>query len=395
MVAAPLRLRRMVHRGARHAHQRGALDAPGGRGVRPTPAGDPAAVSRLPEQRGERIDRDTEVTFTFDGRDVSGFEGDTIGSALFAGGQRTFSRSFKYHRRRGLLCCAGQCPNCLVSVDGAPGVRACTEPVREGMRVEHMNAEPSLEFDVMRDHGPLRRPVHPARLLLQDLHPATSLLAAVREVPSSRGRAREAAQVAARARVAHRVPPPSRRRPRDRGWGRRPERGGGGGGARCRRGARRRGPRAGRAAARRGRRGLRARARRAGAHRRRRGPRERARARHLRRPRAGLGGRHAPPDPRAAHRVRHRRDRAAAALPRQRPPGRDAVRRRAPARRHVRGAARHARGGGDRRRPRPRRRARAARRGGGDLLRRRPSRPRERRARRPRCSARTCRSSQA
>jgi sarcosine oxidase subunit alpha len=107
-------------------------------------------MSRLPEQRGERIDRDTEVTFSFDARDVSGFEGDTIGSALFAGGQRTFSRSFKYHRRRGLLCCAGQCPNCLVSVDGAPGVRACTEPIREGMRVEHMNAEPSLDFDVMR-----------------------------------------------------------------------------------------------------------------------------------------------------------------------------------------------------------------------------------------------------
>ncbi len=89
-------------------------------------------MTRLPEQRGERIRRDTEVTFTFDG------------------GQRTFSRSFKYHRRRGLLCCAGQCPNCLVAVDGAPGVRACTEPVREGMKVEHMNASPSLEFDAMR-----------------------------------------------------------------------------------------------------------------------------------------------------------------------------------------------------------------------------------------------------
>ncbi len=35
-------------------------------------------------------------------------------------------------------------------VDGAPGVRACTEPVREGMKVEHMNASPSLDFDVMR-----------------------------------------------------------------------------------------------------------------------------------------------------------------------------------------------------------------------------------------------------
>ena len=48
------------------------------------------------------------------------------------------------------MCCAGQCPNCLVQVDDAPGVRACTEPVREGMKVEHMNASPSLDFDVMR-----------------------------------------------------------------------------------------------------------------------------------------------------------------------------------------------------------------------------------------------------
>jgi sarcosine oxidase, subunit alpha len=107
-------------------------------------------VSRLPQRDGERIDRQCEVLFTFDGKRVFALEGDTIGSALFASGRRTFSRSFKYHRPRGLLCCAGQCPNCLVQVDGAPGVRACTEPVREGMKVEHMNATPSLDFDVMR-----------------------------------------------------------------------------------------------------------------------------------------------------------------------------------------------------------------------------------------------------
>jgi sarcosine oxidase, subunit alpha len=106
-------------------------------------------MSRLPAQPGQRIDRARPVHFTFDGRTVEGLEGDTIASALYAGGRRTFSRSFKYHRRRGLLCCAGQCPNCLVAVDGAPGVRACTEPLREGMTVEHLNATPSLERDVM------------------------------------------------------------------------------------------------------------------------------------------------------------------------------------------------------------------------------------------------------
>jgi len=106
-------------------------------------------MSRLPPTPGERIDRDRTIRFTFDGATRTGLAGDTIASALYADGQRTFSRSFKYHRRRGLLCCAGQCPNCLVAVDGAPGVRACTEPLREGMRVEHMNATPSLEHDVM------------------------------------------------------------------------------------------------------------------------------------------------------------------------------------------------------------------------------------------------------
>ncbi len=106
-------------------------------------------MSRLAQQPGERIQRQKLVRFKFDGRQVEAYEGDTIGSALYASGRRIFSRSFKYHRPRGLMCCAGQCPNCIVSVDGAPGARACTEQVREGMKVEHVNAVPSLEFDAM------------------------------------------------------------------------------------------------------------------------------------------------------------------------------------------------------------------------------------------------------
>ncbi len=106
-------------------------------------------MSRLPPQPGERLDRSEKLTFTFDGKRVDALAGDTIGSALYVAGRRTFSRSFKYHRRRGLMCCAGHCPNCMVAVDGAPGVRACTEPVREGMSVEHLNARPGLELDAM------------------------------------------------------------------------------------------------------------------------------------------------------------------------------------------------------------------------------------------------------
>jgi sarcosine oxidase subunit alpha len=107
-------------------------------------------MTRIARQPGELVDRAAPVTFTFDGEPVTGYAGDTIASALYAAGRRTFSRSFKYHRRRGLLCCSGACANCLVAVDGAPGVRACVEPVREGMRVAHQNAVPSLDFDAMR-----------------------------------------------------------------------------------------------------------------------------------------------------------------------------------------------------------------------------------------------------
>ena len=61
-------------------------------------------MTRLPPQSAERIDRNRKLTFTFDGKKVDAMEGDTIGSALYAAGRRVFSRSFKYHRRRGLMC---------------------------------------------------------------------------------------------------------------------------------------------------------------------------------------------------------------------------------------------------------------------------------------------------
>src|SRR5216110_1000223 len=108
---------------------------------------------RLPARPGELIDRSRELTFFFDDATIEAFEGDTIGSALFDAGVRVFSRSFKYHRPRGLLCCAGQCPNCLVQVDGEPAVRACMTPVEPGMQVDPINAWPSLETDFLHAVG--------------------------------------------------------------------------------------------------------------------------------------------------------------------------------------------------------------------------------------------------
>jgi sarcosine oxidase, subunit alpha len=116
---------------------------------------------RLPAQPAERIDRDRPVTFTLAGRAVSGFEGDTIGSALYAAGQRVFSRSFKYHRPRGLLCCSGGCANCMMTVDGTPNVRVCVEPAREGAVVVPQNVVGSLDRDLLSIVDRIGRPFTP------------------------------------------------------------------------------------------------------------------------------------------------------------------------------------------------------------------------------------------
>ncbi len=106
-------------------------------------------MTRLAEQPGERIDRSRELRFEFAGKPVRAFEGDTIASALFASGQRVFSRSFKYHRPRGLLCCSGTSPNCMMRVDGVPNVRTCVTPLHEGANVEAQNFWGSLDHDLL------------------------------------------------------------------------------------------------------------------------------------------------------------------------------------------------------------------------------------------------------
>src|SRR4051794_13823561 len=140
MVVPPTGLRALVRRRARHADER-VLERRGSAAER--------ARMRLPARDGERLDRSRTIGFTFGGKHVEAFEGDTIGSALFAGGRRVFSRSFKYHRPRGLVCCSGHCPNCMMTVDGVPNVRVCVEPARDGAKVEAQNVIGSLERDLM------------------------------------------------------------------------------------------------------------------------------------------------------------------------------------------------------------------------------------------------------
>lgn len=77
-----------------------------------------------------------EVKFTLDGRDMVGIEGEPIAAALHAAGVKVLRHSPKLGRARGFFCAIGTCSSCLMTVDGVPNVRVCTEPLKEGMVVE-------------------------------------------------------------------------------------------------------------------------------------------------------------------------------------------------------------------------------------------------------------------
>jgi sarcosine oxidase subunit alpha len=105
-------------------------------------------TSRLGPQPGEVIDRNAPLTFRWNGRAFPACQGDTIISALAAAGERVFSRSFKYHRPRGLLTGSYLDPGCTVQVGDEPNVRGAHRLVAEGMNVRSQNTWPSLRFDV-------------------------------------------------------------------------------------------------------------------------------------------------------------------------------------------------------------------------------------------------------
>ncbi len=108
-------------------------------------------MKRLPPLSGEWIDRKRPLAFTFEGRPLGGFAGDTISSALAANGQKVIGRSFKYHRPRGLLSVANHDSNAIMQVvhhgRTLPNVRADVTPLEDGMRVTAVNTRGGLARD--------------------------------------------------------------------------------------------------------------------------------------------------------------------------------------------------------------------------------------------------------
>ncbi|WP_150524493.1 sarcosine oxidase subunit alpha family protein [Roseibium sediminis] len=101
---------------------------------------------------GGRIDRNKQLTFQFDGEELTGVEGDTLASALLANGRHLVGRSFKYHRPRGILTAGSEEPNALVGIyrkgDQTPNLRATQVELYDGLKAISQNRFPSLDFDV-------------------------------------------------------------------------------------------------------------------------------------------------------------------------------------------------------------------------------------------------------
>jgi NADPH-dependent 2,4-dienoyl-CoA reductase/sulfur reductase-like enzyme len=83
------------------------------------------------------------IAFTFDGTPFESLAGETIAAALSAAGVAALGTR-RDGSARGLWCGMGVCQECVVSVDGVPGRRACMTPVAAGMHVTSQPYAPEL-----------------------------------------------------------------------------------------------------------------------------------------------------------------------------------------------------------------------------------------------------------
>ena len=87
------------------------------------------------------------VTFSLDGREMTGYEGEPIAAALKAAGVMVHRYTAKKHEPRGIFCAIGRCTDCVMVVDGKPNVRTCMTPLAEGMDVRTQDGPVALAED--------------------------------------------------------------------------------------------------------------------------------------------------------------------------------------------------------------------------------------------------------
>lgn len=102
---------------------------------------------RLAPQSLEWIDRSQTISFELEGNVIEGFKGDVISSALWANEIKVLGRSFKYHRRRGILSMANHDINALFDTKDRPNVRGDVVEIESGQALKSVNTFGNIQKD--------------------------------------------------------------------------------------------------------------------------------------------------------------------------------------------------------------------------------------------------------
>ncbi|MGC1506737.1 MAG: (2Fe-2S)-binding protein [Sulfitobacter sp.] len=92
-------------------------------------------MMRLVVDQSVRIKRSEKVSFSFDGSDVQGWQGESLVAALMRAGHLRLRDAPNDHAPRGAFCCMGLCQECAVRIDGRTA-EACRVAVFQGLIVE-------------------------------------------------------------------------------------------------------------------------------------------------------------------------------------------------------------------------------------------------------------------
>lgn len=88
-----------------------------------------------------------------DGREIIAHEGESVLAVLWAAGIHRLHLTARIRQPRGFFCGIGVCFECLVSIDGNNNVRACLEPVRQGMRIRTQQDAGQYDQAGTKDHA--------------------------------------------------------------------------------------------------------------------------------------------------------------------------------------------------------------------------------------------------
>ena len=109
-------------------------------------------MSAVRLSEGGRIDRSKKLAFSWDGKTMQGFHGDTLASALLANDELLIARSFKYHRPRGVMSAGVEESGALVTIGSGnrrdPNVKATQQELYDGLEAFAQNAWPNVKTDM-------------------------------------------------------------------------------------------------------------------------------------------------------------------------------------------------------------------------------------------------------